>query len=256
MKKGNVQDKEAENKFFSKIYSANSSNFNPDDSIVIDQISNILPTGGRILEAGCGMGHFGKVLAAKGYDCIGVDLSPQAIKKINRDGTSGSKYVVLEGDLENKDLFEPRTFDLILAPTILHHFPDFSNSRVINNLFYWLSDNGSCVIYEPNGTNCVNKMSSLLGSIFLKFYVYDIKTSNEKNHSFFDYKKFFETAGFSYVEGRSLTPAEPIEKNSKNSRLLRLMKGIRFVLYKLSNNILPFPFGGGILLLTFKKLKK
>lgn len=231
--------------------------FHLDDMPVIDNICALLPEGkGRILEAGCGMGHFGKKLVSKGYTCIGVDLSSQVVKRLTENTKNLNGYTVLKGDLEDIGLFESGTFDLILAPTVLHHFPNLTSSKIISNFFYWLSDNGICVIYEPNGTNIINKISGFLGEVTSKFYKYEAKTPNEKNHSFFDYSKVFSREGFLYEGGLALTPSTPPDDRPKKTvkyYLLRFLLNTRTLLYRLTYKILPFPWGGGTLLLTFRK---
>lgn len=253
----NVQDKESEKDFFSAVYSSYSSELNPDDMIVIEHICGIFPNGkGRILEAGCGMSHFGRKLVAKGFECIAVDLSAVAVKKVADEKRHLKKYKILEGDIEDIDLFEKHFFDLILAPTILHHFPDLSTSNVIHNFSHWVSENGFCVIYEPNGTNVINKISVLLGSIFSLFLKVPVRTHNEKNHSFYDYIDAFSRCGFVLEKGIALTPAEPMKSKSATPYILRFLIFLRYCLYRLTNRVFPFPYGGGILLLIFRKAKQ
>jgi len=46
-------------------------------------ISEVLPRGGKILEAGCGMGHIVHELRMQGFDCEGVDSAALTIARIH-----------------------------------------------------------------------------------------------------------------------------------------------------------------------------
>ena len=67
-----------------------------------------LPKGASILDVGCGTGRHARALAARGYEVVGVDLSPRMIEVARQraEGT-GAQFVV--GDAREFDL--GRTFD-------------------------------------------------------------------------------------------------------------------------------------------------
>jgi SAM-dependent methyltransferase len=64
---------------------------------------------GRALVPGCGAGHDALLLAARGFDAVGVDFAPRAIREARRlaaaTGVEGVRF-------ERRDLFRlPRAFD-------------------------------------------------------------------------------------------------------------------------------------------------
>lgn len=88
-------------------------------------IDEEMPLGARILDIGCGTGQFAALLSARGRDVIGVDLSPNSIKKANRlkERLGLTCVTFLERDLFELDL--PReAYDFVFCNGVLHHTAD------------------------------------------------------------------------------------------------------------------------------------
>jgi SAM-dependent methyltransferase len=71
-----------------------------------------LSPGGRVLDAGCGLGRFVAALAGHGIDAVGVDISPIAIAEARRE-YPGPEYVV--ADLMQPLPAELRGFDGLVS---------------------------------------------------------------------------------------------------------------------------------------------
>jgi ubiquinone/menaquinone biosynthesis C-methylase UbiE len=102
----------------------------------------------RILDVGCGMGDFLRLLAglvAPG-DATGIDLSEtmilEARRRVNEDVPNISFDVADALDLP----FEPRSFDRITATQVLLHIPDWS--RALSEMWRVLAPSGSLAIGE------------------------------------------------------------------------------------------------------------
>ncbi len=82
---------------------------------VIDAISEVMDHKKRILEAGVGTGRFAAPLQARGFDVVGVDISPRMLEKAKQKGV---------GDLLLADLcalpFRDRKFEQTLSVHVLH----------------------------------------------------------------------------------------------------------------------------------------
>ncbi len=74
-------------------------------------IDAMVPRGARILDAGCGTGRVGGVLAAAGHDVLGVDLDPVLIEVAEVEHPLGRWLV---GDLSSLAL-QQRDFDLVVC---------------------------------------------------------------------------------------------------------------------------------------------
>ncbi|MFZ5904498.1 MAG: class I SAM-dependent methyltransferase [Chloroflexota bacterium] len=78
-------------------------------------------TGGKALDLGCGEGRDSILLARYGYEVTAVDISPSAIRKLNRYATLNN--LDIKGTVADVTDFHitPQSFDLINAVTILDH---------------------------------------------------------------------------------------------------------------------------------------
>lgn len=130
-----------------------------------------------ILEVGCGKGGFGRRMAKVGHRVLGIDLNPKIVNKAQKEKTQN--YDVLLGDIEDPTLFEQGTFDVIFCGCILHHLP--SIEKAIRNCNCWLKEGGIMLIIEPNGSNPINCLSNIVGTILRRFEQFsrNIGTKNE-----------------------------------------------------------------------------
>jgi SAM-dependent methyltransferase len=79
---------------------------------LVDVLDTTPPPKGRVLVPGCGRGHDARLLAARGWDVVGVDFAPAAVTAARalarRDGVS---LEFLERDLFTLDRDHARAFD-------------------------------------------------------------------------------------------------------------------------------------------------
>ena len=68
----------------------------PFDREVLDAFASRMPRGGRVMDAGCGpCGHVTALLAARGLDVLGIDLSPRCVELARRE-QPGCRFAVLD----------------------------------------------------------------------------------------------------------------------------------------------------------------
>jgi SAM-dependent methyltransferase len=84
-----------------------------------------IAAGTRVLDVGCGVGRWSRLLAARGAEVLGVDLSPTMIAQARRraaaDGVAGRCRFQVR-DVSHLDVGE--RFDLVLGVTVLQHILD------------------------------------------------------------------------------------------------------------------------------------
>ncbi len=103
----------------------------------LDEFASLLPTGARILDAGCGDGRKAAYLAGHGFKVVGVDPSPTAI-------AHAEKLSKLEFRLGSvtKLPFHSRTFDAILAFAVYHCLSAAERKRFAKEARRVLKDRG------------------------------------------------------------------------------------------------------------------
>ncbi|MEV6306604.1 class I SAM-dependent methyltransferase [Actinoplanes sp. NPDC051861] len=105
-------------------------------------IDAMLPRGARILDAGCGTGRVGGLLAAAGHDVTGVDLDPELIAEARRNFPSPDWFV---GDLSQLDL--PDRFQAIVcAGNVMTFAAPRSRVDILRRFHTHLAPGGRAVI--------------------------------------------------------------------------------------------------------------
>jgi SAM-dependent methyltransferase len=145
------QDKASEITFFDSHGAADAYDvFSPaTNERLIDNFVRLsgLPAGARVVDLGCGSGVFTNLLRDRGYQCVGVDLSPNLIA-IARANFSGIEFRT--GDIERLP-FPDGSFDGVLLSGVLHHLPE--PSRCAAEVFRILRPGGKFVAFDPNRMN-------------------------------------------------------------------------------------------------------
>ncbi|MCS7231649.1 MAG: class I SAM-dependent methyltransferase [Elusimicrobiota bacterium] len=81
-------------------------------------LKKYLPKNGRILEGGCGLGHWVKFLSDKGYDIIGIDYVEDVIKQAKNEFNDLKIFV---GNVLKTD-FPDNYFDSYISLGVIEHF--------------------------------------------------------------------------------------------------------------------------------------
>lgn len=115
-----------------------------------------LPKDARILDCGCGFGHFLYVLACLGFRSLeGVERDPDACRVAM--AALGDRAVIHEADAFACLEANPGRFDLIICQDVLEHFPPDQGERLLLAIFRALRPGGLLHLRVPN-------MSSLLAA--------------------------------------------------------------------------------------------
>lgn len=248
-----MQNKEAEIGFFNNLETT----YNAAPEFVYQKIAQrchelLKMNPSEILEVGCGSGKFGQELAKLGHKVIAIDLSDKMVNNAKKNQVAG--YCVQQGDVENGNLFPSDSFSLILCPGILHHIPNLGASPTAGNFYKWLKLNGYVVCWEPNGSNPIIKLSKFLFKLY-SFFADKSRyaTINEVNHTYRKYRKVFVRHNLKIIAHDSFS--DGLKTEPANS-LFGFLVNLRTLMMKFINLILPFPYSGVMLFLTFSKQRQ
>lgn len=102
-----------------------------------------VPQRGKVLELGCGEGHFTRLLRQKGYQVTGADVSAQAIEWAEAKARSmGLQIDYFVADLTLPESLAPQCYDLIVDGNCLHCIIDQDRSVFLGNVFQTLRPGG------------------------------------------------------------------------------------------------------------------
>ncbi len=192
---------------------------------------------GRALEAGCGSGTFGQQILkfSQELKIIGVDISSQMVKRANKNK---NRYKAICGDLESKNLFMAKTFDVIFCALVLHHFP--SLNLVFKNFQKWAKNGSYIIIIEPNSKNIIGSLSKIFRYFFELIFGQNFvvsrgyATPNEIDHSTSTYVSFLKKHHYQNIKVNSgyIRPDIPITTS---------LGGMRTIITEVFHLIIPFP---------------
>ena len=94
----------------------------------IEEIIDLLPQNGKVLDLGCGMGGNSIFLAEKGFKVTCIDKDKEAISHIKEQNPNIN---ALHGDIL-KFNFQEKKYNLVLALNVLHFFNSKDIKLIIN----------------------------------------------------------------------------------------------------------------------------
>ncbi len=118
----------------------------------------------RVLDVGCGVGRWSRLLAARGASVTGIDLSPTMIAEARRRASARplpGQCRFLVQDLAALQAGD--RFDLILSVTVLQHILDAAALRAsVQRMVEHLHDDGVLILLEAAPERHVDKCDSAI----------------------------------------------------------------------------------------------
>jgi len=120
--------------------------------------------GTRVLDVGCGVGRWSRLLASRGARVTGVDLSPTMIAEARRRAAASglaSRCRFMVQDSASLEI--PGSFDLILCVTVLQHILDGAALRsALRRMASHLAPGGRLVLLEAAPARVANRCNSFV----------------------------------------------------------------------------------------------
>lgn len=114
----------------------------------------LLPSGGKVLDVGCGEGFISEILVKNGCHVTGIDCSAEAIKQASR----------LPGEYLKIDLFRyspKKKFDWVICSEVLEHLD--SDRLALKLMYSWLKPGGRLLLSVPTFIRLTPKLKMIGG---------------------------------------------------------------------------------------------
>ncbi len=114
---------------------------------IIQVLNEHIPSGGQILDVGCGNGVISRSLGAKGFNVYGIDVSEKTIQKAR----SLNKFPNVKFDVISAEqlIADGKTYDVVICSEVLEHLNEPAD--LLKVLYRSLSDSGRLIVTVPNG---------------------------------------------------------------------------------------------------------
>jgi len=110
--------------------------------LMLKELKKYLPQG-KVLDAGCGEGRMLRLLAEKGYQVVGMDLSRESLLRAQKQNPNAPLVL---SDLESLP-FSPESFDGVISGEVLEHLED--DERAVQEFHRVLKKGGIAIITVP-----------------------------------------------------------------------------------------------------------
>jgi len=107
----------------------------------VDRLLPPASEGGKLLEIGCGTGHWSEYFAGKGFAVTGVDISERMIAVTRQRNIAGGTFGVADAE---RLPFPDGSFDVVAAITVLEFTAD--PARVVSEMTRCVKKTGGMVI--------------------------------------------------------------------------------------------------------------
>lgn len=142
-------------KFYEKKYQLRF--LGPAERIRVEKIVKLVGSNKKVLDVGCDVGLIGKLLLKNKNQVYGLDISPSAVKKAEKNGLKA-----LTLNIETQPLpFKNNYFDVVLLAEILEHL--FDPDLLLTKIKTKLKKGGGLIITTPNLATLGRRLQLLCG---------------------------------------------------------------------------------------------
>jgi len=167
-----------------------------------DFITMKFPGPGKLLDIGCGYGHFLNIMRTTGWDVKGIDTSSPAVEYAN------SKDLSVEHGIFNNDKYTSESFNVVTLFYVLEHLQDPLD--MLKKIYSILKPGGILILRVPYTTPIVKTLSifNIKNNLYdSPFHLYDFSPETLNN--------IVDKAGYKSINifpGKSTIPKEIIDR--------------------------------------------
>ncbi|KPK02378.1 MAG: hypothetical protein AMK71_02405 [Nitrospira bacterium SG8_35_4] len=193
---------------------------------VSELLARKFPSGGRLLDIGCGYGHFLRIMEGLHWRAEGIDPSRHTVDQARKAGRS-----VMHTTIDDAVIPE-YTYNAVTLFYVLEHVTD--PLKTLRKVFGLLVEGGVVVIRIPHTTPLVRLLSllNIHNNLYdAPFHLYDFSPSTVT--------RLLEQSGFTAIK---VIPGEPTRPHLVSERIVSVLSGYTAkLLYRVSNETLLLP---------------
>ena len=114
--------------------------------------------GKKILDLGCGMGHYSNYIHNKGFDVTGIDFSSSMINIAKKNFLN---IEFIENDICNLEILGNRKFDGVVIAYVLQHLSKEEVLKLFNDLNNNIKSNSKILLFLRQGNSVVNEVEPM-----------------------------------------------------------------------------------------------
>lgn len=122
--------------------------------------------GQRVLDIGCGVGRTSLLAASFGFNVIGVDTEPKAIRLARMNAKNfylDTKCTFIIGDILKQRKLLKKKFDIVICSEVIEHVE--KPQTIINFAFRLLKKDGSFILTTPHDPNLWSVLDEYAGHV-------------------------------------------------------------------------------------------
>lgn len=159
------------------------------------KFAKLIKPGGKILDAGCGGGHYSEYFAKKGFQVVGIDYAPSMIR-VARKRVPAGKFIVMD---IMRLRFPAHSFEGIWMSAVFHHVPKRRGLSVLRRCFLILKPRGWIYISVHAGKGEGLETTKKFGKSVVRFFA---------NYRADELRALLRKAGFRKIQTKLLRPSQ------------------------------------------------
>ena len=178
----------------------------PFDRVVLDRFAERVAGKGRVCDLGCGPGHVGRYLYARGTDVFGIDLSPGMVEQARR---LNPDIEFRQGDMRALTLPDGELAGIAAFYSIIH-IPREEVTAVLKELRRVLQPGGLLLLAFHRGNNILHRDELWGQPVLLDFAFFERE----------EMEGYLQQAGFTVEESTERAPYPDVEHQSHRVYIL------------------------------------
>ncbi len=113
---------------------------------------------GKILDLGCGMGHYSNYMFHKGFTVTGIDFSASMIRIAKK---SCPHIEFIKHDICNLNILKNKKYDGVVIAYVLQHLSKNEVLHLFNSLSFYTSENAKLLLFLRQGNSVVKEIEPM-----------------------------------------------------------------------------------------------